>query len=81
MKKLTYFGLFICLFSVCLASSAYAMDFKSVDTRTANDTKAIQGLGNTLGGGSGSTSSSGGSSSGSTSSSGGSTSAPTASSK
>lgn len=44
MKKLTYFGLFICLFFVCLASSAHAIDFKSVDTRTANDTKAIQRL-------------------------------------
>lgn len=52
MKKLTYFGLFICLFSVVLASSAHAIDFKSADTRTANDTKAIQGLGNTLKGGS-----------------------------
>lgn len=44
MKKLTYFGLFVCLFSVVLASSAHAIDFKSADTRTANDTKAIQGL-------------------------------------
>ena len=52
MKKLTYFGLFVCLFSVVLASSAHAIDFKSADTRTANDTKAIQGLGNTLKGGS-----------------------------
>lgn len=44
MKKLTYFGLFVCLFSVCLASSAHAIDFKAVDAPADNDKKAIQGL-------------------------------------
>lgn len=44
MKKFALFGLFVCLFSIVLASSVYAIDFKSADTPTANDTKAIQGL-------------------------------------
>jgi hypothetical protein len=46
MKKIALFGLFVCLFSVVLVSSAYAIDFKSVDSRNADDTRAIQGLGN-----------------------------------
>ena len=44
MKKFALFGLFVCLFSIVLASSVYAIDFKSADAPTANDTKAIQGL-------------------------------------
>ena len=43
MKKISLLWI-VCLFSIVLASSVYAIDFKSVDTPTANDTKAIQGL-------------------------------------
>lgn len=63
MKKLTYFGLFVCLLAVSIvfAPTVWASetpqnteenntpksiwsDLKNPDARTANDTRAIQGL-------------------------------------
>lgn len=45
MKKSFFFGLFVCLFSIVVTTSAHAtLDFKSVDKATSTDKQAIDGL-------------------------------------